>query len=228
VIEQLGSEVPRCNPVTDPAFEYVDDPTWMPEDGPLSVVVVSSDISGLPAEILDPAAFNFNELVGDELEAVAQATDTILSIPTTTEAQAIALSNYYRNEGLLFDAISVLVTLPDIGCTSRRPSVDPPSGPELPLLQTPVVYLRLGELFQMLGQVEDATRYYRCAADLSDALGDPANAALAYARLASLAEALETKTQLYQFSINNYAALGASDNATAMLDRCGSSNCALP
>ena len=37
-----------------------------------------------------------------------------------------------------------------------------------------------------------------------------------------------TATDLYQSAINQYATLGAMDDANALLELCGSRNCALP
>lgn len=229
LIEQRGSEVPRCYAAPEPTFIYLDDPGWVPSpEETQTVVVFSSDLSGLPPEILNPGGVNLNELTGDEASRVSAQRDTILALNLSPEAQAVALSSLYRTQGMTFDAISVLITLPEIGCSTRRPFIEPPAEGERPLLQLPVVYIRLGESFQILGQTEDAQRYYNCAGELAQTLGDPANGALAFARQANMAEELAVKTQLYQSAINNYMQLGAVEDADVMLNRCGSSNCTMP
>jgi hypothetical protein len=226
LLEQRSSEVPRCDPYPgSTAFFYYDDPTWVPADNPDRIVVGSVDTSALPQDIGNPNDFNLVTLEGDALARVSDRTSTILSLDIPAEAQAFALASYYRSEDMLLDAISVL-SAADIGCTEQRPRVE--SNGDRTIDQSPVVYLRLGEMYQMLGQRDAAERYYRCSADLATTLQDPANAALANARLANIAQDPGQATEFYQNAINNYMLLDAATDANAMLEICGSRNCTLP
>ncbi|MBN1680695.1 MAG: tetratricopeptide repeat protein [Anaerolineae bacterium] len=229
LIEQRGSEVPRCQPYPAvAAFYYVDDPSWSGPDAPVTVVVSSPDAAGIPPEVRNPSAYSLDPLTDDEMAQVAGAVGTITGLGVSPEAQAFALSSYYRGQGMIFDSLAALLVLPDLGCSERRPFVDPPAGIERPLVQSPALYVRLGEIFQVLGQNEDALRYYRCATELAETVGDPANTALAYARQANLMEDSEQATQFYQVAIDNYMSLGALASANTMLEICGSRNCTLP
>lgn len=227
LIEQLGSEVPRCDPYpADPAFFYTDDPSWtLP--GVSSMVTFPASMATVPAEVTNPGNFNLNELVGSELDAVVAQRDTIQGLGLAADAQAFALASLYRSKGMIFQALAELVTLDGLECVARRPSVTPPSGDAYTLVQSPVLYLRIGELYEMLGQQDDALRNYRCAADLSQTIGDTADAALAFARWANIEPDAAAAIQYYQNAIDNYAALGAAD-ADIMLEICGSRNCTRP
>jgi len=228
-LEQRGSEVPRCDAYpSTPLFFYADDPAWTGDDGPTSVRVTDADPDSFPPEIRDPDALDLSVLDGDDRARVAEQTQAITGLDLSPEGTAFALASYYRGQGMLLDAIGALTALPDLGCTERRPAVEPPPANRRPLVQSPVLYLRLGELYEMIGQVEDAGRSYLCAADLAEALDDPANAGLAYARQANIAEDTAQAIDLYQRAIDNYALLGAMDAAQFMLDTCGLRNCAMP
>ncbi|NLX09516.1 MAG: tetratricopeptide repeat protein [Chloroflexi bacterium] len=226
VIEQRGSEVPRCDPLPDPAFVYLDDPTWTSSPDDLQVTVAGEGVEA-PPEVDDPGAFTLVPLAEADRAAIVEQSEAILAVDASPEARAFALASYYRTEGLLFDAVSALTALPDLGCTERRPTVELTPDDGLSVLESPVLYLRLGELFQMLGQDEDAGRNYTCAAEIALALNDPANAALAFARRANLADDTAAASELYQAAIDNYAALGAIEQANAMLQICGLRNCTL-
>lgn len=229
LLEQRSSEVPNCDPYPQStSFFYLDDPTWVPTENIERVVVGSADTSALPEEIENPGGFNLEALEGDALARVSERTSTILGLDIPAEAQAFALASYYRSEGMLFDAIGVL-SAADLGCTERSRTVDPAGAAEQrTVAQSPVVYLRLGEMYQMLGQRDDAERYYRCSAELGNALQDPSNVALANARLANIAQDTAQAIEFYQTAINNYMLLDATTNANAMLEICGLRNCALP
>ncbi|MBN2303188.1 MAG: tetratricopeptide repeat protein [Anaerolineae bacterium] len=224
LLDQRGSEVPRCDPYAySPVFYYPDDPDWEPA---LPPTVVTLPGSAAPPEFTGSA--NRNELTGGELDSVLANTETILGLDLDTTGHAFALAMYYYGQGMTFDAITILTALPDLECSDRRPTVDPPGNGVLTLVKSPVVYLRLGELYQSLGQDDVAGRYYRCGADLASALGDPADEALALARQANLQADPVTAIDLYQSAINRYAALGALDAANLLLEICGSRNCTLP
>ncbi len=225
LIDQRGSEVPRCEayPATT-AFYYVDDPAWKAEP-PSTVTTLPGEI--IPAEVTNPDAYRVSELSGGALDAAVSAAQTINALAVDDAGRAFALSSYYRSQGALFSALGALTTLPDLGCTVRRPSVEPPTGEDRPLVQSPVTYLRVGELYEMLGQPEDAIRNYACAASLAEALSDPADMALAYARQANVTTDPAQAVQFYQLAINNYAGLGAKTQANTLLEICGSRNCAM-
>ena len=227
LLTQRGSEAPRCDPYPSaPAFYYLDDPTWLPAEGAITVVTQSG--TTVPAEVTTADSHNRNELVGDELTQVTARTDAILGLELDASAKAFALASFYRTEGMYYDALTTLAALPDLGCTARRPSVDAPDSEPVPLVQSPSVYVRIGELYQLLGQPEDALRNYRCAASLSEALEDPANTALSYARQGNLVQDPGQAVQFYQIAIDNYATLGAQDNLNAMAEICGLRNCTVP
>jgi len=227
VINQLGSEAPRCNPYpTTPAFTYADDPTWTMRDKAGAVVTLPNGT--VPPEVRNPGAYTVTELGGAELDTLNAQVSTILGLGIAPEAQAFALSSLYRSQNVLFEAVGVMTAIADLGCSERRPAVEPPPADARPLLQSPVVYLRVGELYEMLGQNDDAMRNYRCASDLAQATSDPADLALAYARQANLSNDPAQAIQLYQQAINNYAQLGAKNNADALLNLCGARSCSIP
>lgn len=228
LVDQRGSESPGCDPYAyGEAFIYADSPRWLPDDEARGAIPILSDES-VPPEITDPGAISMQVLGEGDLAAITQQADMILNLPVSEEAQAFALSSLYRAQGLFIDSIRELTALPDIGCSARRPFVDPPSGDTISLVQSPVLYLRLGELFQLVAQDEDALRYYQCAAEQAEALSDPSSTALAYARQGAMAADPAEAIRLYQLAIDNYAALGATEDANAMLEICGSRNCTLP
>lgn len=226
LIEQRGSEVPRCDayPRTT-AFFYADDPAWLPPDSPAAVVVQPG--TQVPTGI-DAGAFNLDELSGSDLDAVTAQVDTILGLNLSAEPIAFALASFYRGQGMTFDALSVLNALPDLECSAQRPTVEPPQDGDQSLVKSPALYLRIGELYQMLGDPQAALRHYQCAARLAQALDDPADLALASARQANAVPSSGDAVALYQQAINQYATLGATSNATALLEICGLRNCAMP
>lgn len=226
VLNQRGSEVPRCDPYpADPAFYYLDDPAWAPPDGPLTVV---TQAGGPVPDGIDASGINRNELTGDQLAAVATRTEAILDLDLDAAPIAFALASYYRTEDMLFDALAVLTALPDLECSERRPTVEPPEGEARPLVKSPVLYLRIGELYQLLGAPDAARRNYFCAAELAGELNAPADEGLAFARQAKLAQDTAEAINLYQRAIDDYAGLGALDAAESLLEICGLRNCALP
>ncbi len=223
IVEQLNSEVPRCNPYPNvTAFFSADDPTWIPDSGPVMVF----DPAALP-EGIDASAAELETLSNAAQTETTTLTQTIQGLGLSEEAEAFAVASVYRTEGLYLDAIATLLDLPDIECQRPR-GVTAPTGTDRPLVKSPVLYLRLGELYQMIGQDEDAGRYYECAAVLAEALQDPANLGLAFARWANISEDPGQAIQFYQNAINNFALLGAADYADAMLEVCGSRNCTMP
>jgi hypothetical protein len=223
LIDQRGSEVPRCDQYPAiTAFIYVDDPAWK-ADLPQTINTLPDE--SIPPEVTNPGTYQTSQLSGSALDATLSAVETINALAVDDAARAFALSSYYRTQGALFSALGALTALPDLGCTARRPSVTPPTGEDRPLVQSPVTYLRVGELYEMLGQPDDALRNYACAADLSNTLSDPADAALAYARQANVINDPVQAIQFYQTAINNYAGLGATTQANTLLDICGSRNC---
>jgi tetratricopeptide (TPR) repeat protein len=227
VIDQLGSEAPRCNPYPGtPAFHYADDPTWTMRGSTEAVVTLPNGI--IPPEVRDPGAYAVTELGGADLDALNAQVSTIMGLGVSPEAQAFALSSLYRDQGVLFEALGVMTAISDLGCSERRPAVEPPPADARPLLQSAVVYLRVGELYEMLGQNEDAMRNYRCAGDLAQATSDPADLALAYARQANLSDDPAQAIQFYQQAINNYAQLGAKNDVDALMNLCGARSCSIP
>jgi tetratricopeptide (TPR) repeat protein len=228
LIEQRGSEVPPCDPYpTDVRFFYYNDPSWFTE-GANTVVTYPDDLAAVPAEVANPGAYNLNELVGSELEAVRTDAETITGLGLPAEAQAFALASLYRGKEMYFQALAELSAIAGLECSARRPSVTPPEGDTRTLVQSPVLYIRIGELYELLAQREDALRNFRCAGELAQTIGDPATTALAFARWANLEPDAEDAIQYYQIAIDNYAQLQAMDSANAMLEICGSRNCAMP
>ncbi len=228
LLDQRGSEVPACDPYSSKsAFFYYDDPRWSTE-GVATVVTYPADLAAIPAEVRNPAGYNFNELTSGELDAVRADVSTITSLGVPAEAQAFALSSLYRGQGMIFQALAELVAIPGLECIERRPSVTPPSSDTRTMVQSPVLYIRIGELYELLGQPEDALRNYRCAGELAQVIGDPATIALAFARWANIEPDGAQAIQYYQRAIDNYAQLKAADSASAMLEICGSRNCTMP
>lgn len=224
LLEQRGSESAQCNPYPyDTFFIYTDDPMWTAEDEAQQIQVLSTD--SFPPEVTDPGTLPLVQVSDDQRAQVEQQISQINGLGLSDDAAAFAAASFYRGQGLIIDAIQTLITLPGVECTARRATVTDPPADERSLVKSPVFYLRLGELFQIIGQNEDAQRYYLCASDLAERLSDPADAALAYARQANIAEPADA-VGLYQLSIDRYAALGAVDAASAMLEMCGSRNCA--
>jgi tetratricopeptide (TPR) repeat protein len=227
LIDQLGSEAPSCNPYPGtPAFTYPDDPTWTMRDQSGAVVTLPNGT--IPPEVRNPGSYSVSVLGGADLDALNAQVSTIMGLSVPPEAQAFALSSLYRSQGILFDALGVMTAISDLGCSERRPAVEPPPADARPLFQSPAVYLRVGELYEMLGQSEDAIRNYRCAGDLAQATNDPAGLALAYARQANLADDPTQAIQFYQQAINNYAQLGAKNDVDALVNLCGARNCTAP
>jgi tetratricopeptide (TPR) repeat protein len=228
VLEQRSSEAPRCNryPEFD-AFVYLDDPTWIPDTTPAPVNVISTDPATFP-EVVSAQNLNLVPLSGDKAAEVEQRVSAILDLDVPDEAKVFALGSYYRAEGMLIDALGALTAMPSLECTAQRPTVELPAADERTLTQSPVLYLRLGELYQMIGQIEDAARNYDCAITLAEGLSDPADAGLAYARRATLSTDPAEALQFYQQAINYYVTLGAVDSANEVLEICGSRNCTLP
>ncbi len=227
LIEQHGSEVPRCEPYApDPAFFYVDDPTWSMTANPVaSITVYPPELANTPQDVT-PGAYALVTLSGDALDTVTAQAQTIMGLNISPAAKAFALAGLYRSQGMALEALSMLQALPDVQCSARRPSVDASSVSD-PLAASPVTYLRMGELYDILGMPDDALRNYICAATRAEETGDPANLALAFARQANLTTDPVRAIELYQQAINAYAGLGAMDDANALLEICGLRNCTL-
>lgn len=227
VLDQRGSEVPRCDTYArTTAFYYADDPAWSMDGQTPTIVSLPPDLARIP-EGVNPAAYPTQPLSGGALEALLAQAGTIAALPIAPEAQIFALASLYRGQGLIFEALSALLTLPDLQCSARRPTVDVRAAAN-PFAASPVTYLRLGELYDILNLPEDALRSYRCAADLAVALGDKATAALAFARQANREPDPVRATALYQEAINAFAELGGQSQATTMLEICGLRNCTMP
>ncbi len=226
-IEQHGSEVPRCDPYApEPAFFYVDDPTWSMTANPAtSITVYPPELANAPSDV-DPSGYALVTLSDAALETVTAQANTIMGLTLSPAAKAFALASLYRGQGMAFEALSMLQALPDVQCSARRPSVDA-SAVSDPLAASPVTYLRMGELYDILGKPDDALRNYICAASRAEESNDPADLALAFARQANLTTDPVRAVELYQQAINGYAALGAMDDANALLEICGLRNCTL-
>ena len=227
LIEQHGSEVPRCEPYApDPAFFYVDDPTWSMTANPATTITVyPPELANTPPDV-NPSAYALVTLSGDALNTVTTQAQTIMGLNVSPAAKAFALASLYRSRGMALEALSMLQALPDVQCSARRPSVDA-SAVSDPLAASPVTYLRMGELYDILGMRDDALRNYICAATRAEETSDPANLALAFARQANLTTDPVRAIELYQQAINAYAGLGAMDDANALLEICGLRNCTL-
>jgi hypothetical protein len=223
--EQRSAGVPDCpeRPV-DPAFFYPGDPAWLPDEGPATVTI--ADTSPAPDDINAPGQYDLVPLEGDKQALITERVAVIDALPVADDVKAFALSSLYREAGVTFDAVNVLLGLEGLGCQRAGQPVQPPSGTERPLVKSPVLYLRLGELYQMLDQLEIAARYYGCAQGLAEALNDPANIALAAARRANTADIADA-IPFYQMAIDNYALIGATDYTETMASFCGR-DCTLP
>lgn len=224
LVRQRGSGVPDCSTyLQDPVFRYVDDPEWLPAD--VGVVTVTES-SPQPDEIFATGEFQVAAAGDSLLAAVTEQVSAIAALDVPDDAKAFALATYYREQGMTFDAVNALLALPEVGCQREGQTVAPPRADERPLAKLPVTYLRLGELYQELGNDDIAARYYGCAATLAETLEDPANLALASARWANIVD-IATATPLYQVAIDSYAQLGARGYAETMAEFCGR-DCRLP
>ncbi len=222
LLTQRGSEAAQCDPYPyDTFFVFLDDPAWSPDNEASQILVQSTDF---PPEVTNPSALPLVQLSDSQRSTIEGQISQINGLGLPDDAAAFAAASLYRGQGLILDAIQTLTTLPDIECTDRRTTVSDPPTDARPLVKSPLLYLRLGELFQIVGQNEDAQRYYLCASDLAERLNDPADAALAYARQANIADPANA-VGLYQLSIDRYTALGAAEDASAMLELCGSRSC---
>ncbi|NDJ74771.1 MAG: hypothetical protein GYB65_00815 [Chloroflexi bacterium] len=189
---QSSVGVPPCSEYPEQtAFSFPDDPTWQPGDEPDGGG--TTDLSG--------------------------AVNTINGLSVEDDVKAFALAALLRNNGQTADAIEQLTALPELGC-QRPGAVRVPDEAEYPLVQSPTLYLRLGELYEISGDSETAKRYYGCARTLADGLNDPATTALAAAREANASE-IGDAIPLYQIAINNYQAIGAVDYVEEMVSYCG-------
>lgn len=224
-IEQLGSEAPQCDPyANNPAFLYPDSPVWSMVGQRVTVVTFPANLANVPDGI-DTAQFTVSELSGGALDTVVGMQQTIMGLSLEPEQQAFALGSLYRGQGMIFEALVTLTALTEGQC-SRTPSVNAgQTGTQI--AASPVLYLRIGELYDILGLIDNAARYYQCAAGLAQDAGDQASAGLAFARQANIAPDPVQAIDLYQLAIDNYAALGANDDASDLLDICGARNCTL-
>jgi hypothetical protein len=224
-IEQLGSEAPQCDPYAqNPAFLYPNSPVWSMVGQQVAVITFPANLASTPDGV-DTSQYRVSELAGGDLDRVVAKQQTITGLSLEPEQKAFALGSFYRGEGMVFEALTTLTALTEGQC-GRTPSVNA-AQTSTQIAASPVLYLRIGELYDILGMLDNAARYYQCAAGLAQDNGDQANAGLAFARQANIAPDPVQAIDLYQFAINNYAALGATDDANALLDICGARNCTL-
>jgi tetratricopeptide (TPR) repeat protein len=225
LIEQLGSEAPQCDPyAANPAFLYPNSPVWSMVGQRITVVTFPSNLASTPDGV-ETSQYSVNELAGGNLDTVVAMQQTITGLALEPEQKAFALGSLYRGQGMIFEALNTLTAITEGQC-SRTNSVNA-SQTGTQIAASPVLYLRIGELYDILGLTNDAARYYQCAVGLAQENGDQASAGLAFARQANIAPDPVQAISLYQLAIDNYTDLGANDDASALLDICGQRNCTL-
>lgn len=225
LIEQLGSETPQCDPYAYTlAFFYPNSPVWTMVGERVTVVTFPANLASTPPGV-NVGQYTVDELTGGELDEVLAQQQKITALPLEPEQIAFALGSFYRGQGMIFEAVSTLTAITEGQC-SNRPTVNT-GQTTTQIAASPVLYLRIGELYDILALTQEAERYYQCAAGLAQEAGDQANAGLAFARQANIVADPVRAIDLYQRAINEYVALGAMDDARMLLDICGQRNCTM-
>ena len=220
--EMLANSAPECGATDTPAFINMDTPLWAFANVD---VLITSDAIVMPDDLADS---DLIPIMADDATR-AQITQTLASIGelgleagTQAYVEAYALAS----QGIYLDAVNTLLAVEDLQCTDRRNFVEVTDGNSI--YENPSVYLRMGEWYAILGNLNVSARYLQCAGELAEANADLLNVGLAYSRLAVVTEDAEARTASYQAAIDTFNALSADTAVADLLDACGSANCTAP
>lgn len=216
--EQFADGVVSCRPnLENPAFYYADGLDWMLAENAVAV----TGASPVPA---DPGDVQLVPLTDEEIATLSQMETTLTQLGLEPGVDVFAKANLWARYQLYYDAVALLLEQEAVQCT-ERPVVRPTG--EVPILESSVTYLRLGEWSHYIGLDDASLRFFNCALQLATEANDVGNIALASARLGDMAPA-EEAIQHYQVAIDAYAALQADEAVETVLEFCGSRNCADP
>lgn len=220
VQEQFADGVPDCvtQPET-PAFHFADRLEWLPETTRVQV----SDATVIPD---DTADVTIEQIPSDDLDTLtALQQDIIETDGLAPETTAFALANLYARYDLYFDAIALLTEQEAIQCTER--AIVRPEGVSQ-VLEAPAAYLRLGEWSYYINDLASGERYFTCAFQLAEEIGDTGYAALAAVRLGDITDDETQAAVFYQNAIDRFATLEADEAVDQLLGICGTRNCTDP
>ncbi len=220
VVEQFADGVANCisDPPT-PAFYYSDLIEWMPADG-TSTVTIKPDTTILA----NAPAIQTQSLSSEDSQTLSTLQQGIAGLNLESEIQSYVTANLYTGYNLYYDAINELLQNDSVQCIER--AVVRPTG-ESSIFESPVTYIRLGEWHYFIGDVEASQRFFACAFQLAEELGDTGNAALAASRSGDVTTNNDEVTY-YQQAIDRYATLDADENIEILLGICGSRSCTDP
>ena len=220
LFEQYADGVVDC--ISDPqmpAFYYADGIEWIPtSDTP--VVMVKGDTvipSNAPSMQTEP-------LSSEDSQGLSTLQQEVVALGLDPDIQSYVMANLYARYGLYYDAINEILQHESVQCIDR--AVVRPTGENL-IFESPVTYIRLGEWHHFIGQADASQRFFACAFQLSEELGDPGDAALAAARSGDVTTNND-EVSYYQQAIDRYALLDANDSIETLLGICGSRSCTDP
>ena len=218
--ELFANGVAECSATDTPAFVNMDTPLWSNEGVD---TLIASDAIVMPEN-----AGDITPILADE-DTIAQMSETVnsvgaLGLEPGTEAYVGAYA--LASQGFYLDAVNTLLAVDDLQCSERRAFVDVVDGDSI--YESPSVYLRMGEWYGVLGNLEVSARYFQCAIDVAEANDDALSAGLGYSRLAVVTEDAVERTAHYQAAIDNFNILSAEGAVESLLDACGSANCSAP
>lgn len=220
VFEQYSDGVVNC--ISDPqmpAFYYADSVEWMPEENSPSVMVKAD--TTIPA---NAPSIQTQSLSGEDDQALSGLLQNVAGLGLEPDVQSYVTAALYDRYGLYYDAINEILQNDSIQCVER--AVVRPTSENL-IMESPVTYIRLGEWHHFIGDVEASQRFFACAFQLAEELGDTGNAALAAARSGDVTTS-DDQVSYYQQAIDRFASLDANENIEELLGICGSRSCTDP
>lgn len=220
--ELFANGVPECDNTDTPAFINMDKPVWTFEN---EQVLVESDEFLMPDDLADSDKVPVlaDEATRGEIVALLE---NLLAVDMDFDTQAFVGSYALASHGFYLDAVNTMLTVETLQCSDRRNFVEVSDGNSI--YESPSVYLRMGEWYAILGNLDVSARYLQCAADLAEENGDALSAGLAYSRLAVVSTDATQRTAYYQTAIEAFNSLSADVAVENLLDACGSANCTAP
>ena len=218
--EQYADGVANCisDPQT-PAFYYADSIEWIPQTT-AQVVMTKSDTI-IPS---DAPTVQTESLSAEDSQTLTTLQQTIAGLNLEPDVRSYVNASLFARYHLYYDAIQELLQNEGVQCIDR--AVVRPTGEGL-ILESPVTYIRLGEWHYFIGDVEASQRFFSCAFQVAEELGDTGNAALAASRSGDVTTNNDEVTY-YQQAIDRFATLDAEDSIQTLLSICGSRSCTDP
>lgn len=217
--EVFSDGVVKCtsNP-SHPAFYYVDMLDWLPDTN----TVTTTAETVLPDEVSE--AIELETLSSADTATLNSQRATIEALNLDDDIEAYVLASLYARYGLYYDAITTVSAHEDLQC--KDVALVRSLGASA-MLESPTVYLRLGEWYYFVDDLANSEQMLTCSQQLATSNNDIGHVALASARLGDITTDGNPFT-FYQQAIDSFAQLQANNAVDNLLQTCGSRNCSDP